>query len=96
MKIQPETAFDDVIQDIPKTEMETTIQEETRDHEIESKIQVSFPPWNLNKYFITDKKHISIHRFGKVQIFCQGNTCLFSKYDNGLLLVFSAMSVRLK
>ena len=42
MKIEPETAFDDVIQDIPKTEMETTIQEETRDHEIESKIQVSF------------------------------------------------------
>ena len=44
MKIQPETAFDDVIQDIPKTEMETKIQEETRDHEIETKIQVSFPP----------------------------------------------------
>ena len=54
MKIEPETAFDDVIQDIPKTEMETTIQEETRDHEIETKIQVSFPPWNLNK-------HLSFH-----------------------------------
>ena len=51
MKIEQESAFDNVIQDIPKTEMETTIQEETRDHEIESKIQVSFPPWNLNKYF---------------------------------------------
>ena len=43
MKVEPETAFDDVIQDIPKTEMKTTIQEETKDHEIESKIQVSFP-----------------------------------------------------
>jgi len=39
MKIEQESAFDNVIQDIPKTEMETTIQEETRDHEIESKIQ---------------------------------------------------------
>merc|ERR550519_2845910 len=37
MKIETETAFDDVIQDRPKTEMETTMQDETEDHEIESK-----------------------------------------------------------